>query len=494
MTFIDTVREFRGLRALVIGDLMLDTYLEGQAKRLCREAPVPIIERRSEQRALGGAANAAANLQALGADVTLIGVVGADESAADLRKTLNSHSIPDDCLICDPDYSTLHKLRIVADDQYVARFDTGNAWTSSHGLKQELLGRLESAYQQADVIVVSDYGYGVLSTDVRGKIGALRRDTAVPLIVDAKNLRQYRTLPITGVTPNHLEAAGAVNVSAGEGTVDLPAAEQVAVRLLGLLDQTRVAAITLGAGGVMLLERGRQAVHIPAHPVPRPNDVGAGDSFTAALALALATGSDAQEAARLAVEASGIAVAKTRTAVVEQSELLQRVSVLDLAAGTHLKELVSRLTFERMCGKRIVFSNGVFDILHAGHVQLLRSAKALGDVLVVGVNSDESTRRLKGPGRPVNAERDRAALVAALEPVDHVLVFDDDTPECVIRSLMPDVHVKGGDYEGQNLPEALAVEECGGETVILPLAEGLSTSTVIRRIADGVSAKKAGAA
>jgi D-beta-D-heptose 7-phosphate kinase/D-beta-D-heptose 1-phosphate adenosyltransferase len=241
-------------------------------------------------------------------------------------------------------------------------------------------------------------------------------------------------------------------------------------------------------------------MHLDCHPVGHANDVGAGDSFASALALALAAGGNVQEATLIGIDAASIAVTKRWTAVVQHQELLQRVSLREYASHTHfltspyavdnassLMQLVAQLDAERDAGHKIVFTNGVFDILHAGHVQFLREAKALGDVLVVGVNSDSSTRRFKGPGRPINSERDRMALVAALDAVDHVVLFDEDTPTELIRLLRPHIHVKGGDYATEALPEAQAVREVGGHVVIVPLAGSMSTTSMIDRIVSQAS-------
>ncbi|MBX6342739.1 MAG: D-glycero-beta-D-manno-heptose 1-phosphate adenylyltransferase, partial [Thermomicrobiaceae bacterium] len=220
-------------------------------------------------------------------------------------------------------------------------------------------------------------------------------------------------------------------------------------------------------------------------------------SFTAALALAIAAGAASAEAARIGIDAAGIAVTKRRTAVVRHQELLQRVSLRVHRPGPaapDVEALARRLAAARRAGRRVVFTNGVFDILHAGHVEFLRRAKALGDVLVVGVNSDRSARALKGEGRPINSERDRLALVAALDPVDHVVLFDEETPAALIRALRPDVHVKGGDYADVALPEADAVREVGGRIEIVPLVGSLSTTSVIDRIVALASNGEIGAA
>jgi D-beta-D-heptose 7-phosphate kinase/D-beta-D-heptose 1-phosphate adenosyltransferase len=258
-------------------------------------------------------------------------------------------------------------------------------------------------------------------------------------------------------------------------------------RYLREMLDTRYIAITMAGSGVLLLDENGQSTHLPTYPLPGGGEVGAGDSFIAAMALALAAGADARTAARIGIDAATIACTKRRTSIVTRRELLQRVSLSEgtqPVAARSLKDVATQIEVERHARRRIVFTNGVFDILHAGHVQLLRQAKALGDVLVVGVNSDESVRRLKGPRRPVNREQDRLALIAAIDVVDYAFIFGEDSPAEAIRSLRPDVHVKGGDYTEDSLPEIGAVREVGAEVRILPLLHGRSTTKVIQRISD----------
>ncbi|MBW3632238.1 MAG: D-glycero-beta-D-manno-heptose 1-phosphate adenylyltransferase, partial [Chloroflexi bacterium] len=251
-------------------------------------------------------------------------------------------------------------------------------------------------------------------------------------------------------------------------------------------------AITMADQGVLLTGPSGEQTHLPCHPVERAGDVGAGDTFTAAAALALATGASAAQAVRVGIDSASIAITRSRTSVVSYQDLLRRVSLDDNSDILSLKDVVARLEAERFLGKRIVFTNGVFDILHAGHVQLLRRARALGDVLVVGLNTDASTRRLKGPTRPVNRESDRLALVSALDVVDYAVLFDEDTPAELIRAIRPHVHVKGGDYLAERLPEIGAVHEVGAEVEILSLVEGRSTTALIDRIVATASATALG--
>jgi D-beta-D-heptose 7-phosphate kinase / D-beta-D-heptose 1-phosphate adenosyltransferase len=514
-TAVDVVRRFRRLRALVIGDAMLDSYLEGTATRLCSEGPVPVVEKTSEQHAPGGAANTAANLRALGAHVAFLGVVGRDVPGALLRSAFREQGIDDRWLVEDEHAATPHKVRILADGQYVVRFDEGDRRRWSAEGQKRLLANLEGAFKRCDLVVVSDYGYGVASAELIERLRTLRAARPCVLLVDSKDLRRFRHAGATVITPNHLEArltieqAWDTRVPCFEPSGEARSAPQrdpdiewVGRRLLEMIDAEH-AAITMAAEGAVLIDRHGASLHLPAHPVPHANVVGAGDSFAAAMALALGAGATVAEAGQIAIDAAGIAVTRPGTAVVQHQELLQRVSLRDHVEGpialtrasapgsdgaqlgearSAVDRLAARLTDERRAGRTIVFTNGVFDILHAGHIRFLRQAKELGDVLVVGVNSDRSARRLKGRNRPIIGERDRLALVAALEPVDDVVLFDEDDPTALIRALRPHIHVKGGDYADEVLPEAEAVRDVGGRIVILPLIGSLSTTRVIDRI------------
>lgn len=483
---LETVRSFRRLRALVIGDAMLDSYLEGTAARLCAEGPVPVVRKTSEERLPGGAANTAANLAALGADVVFLGVVGDDSSAALLRAALRDRGVDDSWLVADPHVATLHKLRIIANGQYVVRFDEGGALPFARRTREQLLATLDHAFPNCDLVVISDYNYGVAGDELVARLKQLRATRPCVLAVDSKNLGRFREAGATIITPNELEALLAVEgAAATPRAFDLDDVKRIGRRLAEAVDSDFVA-VTLAGHGVCLVDRRGRAKHFRAHPVTNPSDVGAGDSFLAALSLALGAGAPCATAVGIGIEAAGIAVSKRRTAVVDHQELLQRVSLREhLPQAGQIDALaaaLARIEAARLGGQTIVFTNGVFDILHAGHVEFLRRAKALGDLLVVGVNSDRSARRLKGKGRPINSEEHRLALVAALDAVDHAILFDEETPESLIRDLRPHIHVKGGDYAHAALPEAEAVAEAGGRIVILPLVGDLSTTSVIDRI------------
>jgi D-beta-D-heptose 7-phosphate kinase/D-beta-D-heptose 1-phosphate adenosyltransferase len=499
---IALVRQFRMQRVLVIGDAMLDTYLEGTATRLCSEGPVPVVSRTAEYRIPGGAANTAANLRALDADVIFLGVIGRDLAGSLLRSALREHGISDQWLVEDESVSTLHKLRILADGQYVVRFDEGgvpgdDGSQKTTACQQLLLKKLEETYALCDFVVISDYCYGVCSAQLIARLQELHEANPKVLLIDSKASEHFRHIKATVITPNYQEACllvermgGTLGNSNVQHAMNEDAIEHIGKQLLALLAAEHVA-ITLGERGVSLFERQKRVIYIPAHPVARAHDVGAGDSFASAMALGLAAGGKIEEATRIGIDAAGIAVTKPRTACVRYQELLQRVSLREYALRAQETVCDLRLEHamltacihdEQLAGQTVVFTNGIFDVLHAGHVQFLRQAKALGDVLVVGLNSDSSVQRLRGRGWPINSAQDRKALVEALDMVDHVVLFDEDTPAELIRTLRPDIHVKGGDYVDEALPEAEVVREVGGRIVILPLAGSLNTSSMIDRI------------
>lgn len=491
------LQRFTGVRALVIGDAMLDSYLDGAAERLCREGPVPVVRKQSEQHFPGGAANTAANLRALGAEVTFLSLVGQDSPGERLRAELRQRGIHDEAVIASPAVSTLHKQRILANGQYVVRVDEGELLKAGEeiapDLQKRLLAELERCYPACDLLVVSDYSYGVLCPALIARLCELQREQPRIILVDSKHLENLRELRATVVTPNYGEARQLVGLGKppdeDDGRQTAPAEVEILGRRMLSFMATEHVAITLGAQGVLLMDRQSRTHLLPAYPVTHANDVGAGDSFASAMALALAAGAALEDAARVGIEAACVAVAKPRTALVYAEELQQRfeqrAEVLAVSRSRKRKSLADLegvLAQARQNGQTIVFTNGVFDLLHFGHVRLLSQAKKLGDILIVGLNSDESARRLKGQGRPITGQYERLALVEALDAVDYALLFDEDTPEQIIRRLRPHFHVKGGDYVDRPLPEARAVRECGGRVVIIPREGDKSTSQTIARI------------
>jgi D-beta-D-heptose 7-phosphate kinase/D-beta-D-heptose 1-phosphate adenosyltransferase len=467
---------FARLRILVLGDAILDCYLEGTSDRICPEAPVPVVTVRSRCEAPGGAANTAANARALGAQVTLLSVIGDDAEGALLRQALQRAGLGQDSVLAHARRRTLAKQRVVASGQILLRVDQGSTEPLDAVAEQALLGRLRRLFPHHDAVIVSDYAYGVLTPRV---IAALQACAPRLLVVDSKNLGAFRALGPTAVKPNYSQAAGLL----GLAKTEQPRAGQIAEHAQRLLDLTgaQIAAVTLDADGVLVLERGRPAYRAYARAVPNARVNGAGDTFVAAFTLALAAGAHTPAAAELASAAAGVVVAKEGTAVCSAAELRESLAA-EAKVVADAERLATRLALHRAQGRRIVFTNGCFDLLHRGHITYLNQAKTLGEVLVVGVNSDASVRRLKGPRRPILPLEDRMQVLSALSCVDYIVPFEEDTPERLIRLLRPDVFVKGGDYRRETLPEAPLVEAQGGVVKILPYLLDRSTSGIIERI------------
>ncbi len=478
---LDTIDRFRGLRAVVIGEAMLDCYLEGSADRICREAPVPIVDIGSRTDAPGGAANTALNLAAFGVQVSLVSVVGEDAEAALVCAALDAAGVDTDHVLHVSSRRTLAKHRVIARSQLLVRFDQGTTCALDQDVEQVLIDRLRRAADGSDAIVVSDYGYGILTPAVIRALASLQEEHERVLIVDAHNLPAYRALRPSAVKPNYDEATRLLGVRRVEGPD--ARAEQIAAHGPRLLELTGAgsAAITLDADGAVIFERDTPPYRTYARPTRHSRAAGAGDTFVATLAAAFAGGANTTAAAELASAAAAVVVGKDGTSTCSASELRAYLTAEEKEIRD-LDAFARRAAYERDQGRRIVFTNGCFDILHRGHIAYLNRAKALGDLLVVGINSDASVARLKGEKRPINALDDRIQVLAALSCVDHIVAFDEDTPERLIRALQPQVFVKGGDYTRETLPEAPLVEALGGVVQLLPYLEERSTSGIIERI------------
>ena len=424
-------------RILVVGEAMLDSYLEGSADRLGREAPVPIVSLRARSDAPGGAANTAVNLAALGADVRFLSVVGGDREGRTLLAGLRAHGVPVHDVLVAPERVTLSKNRVVADGQILVRFDQGTTESLPADVEDRLLGRLAELHEGCDAIVVSDYGYGIFGPRVIAALGALQRERPRLVVADAKDLRRFRGAGVTAAKPNYAEAVRLLGERAVEGLrARLQQIGSQGERLLEMCG-AEIVAVTLDTDGALVFERGAAPYRTYARPAAQSRAAGAGDTFVAALALALAAGARTPEAAELASAASAIVVGKSGTATCSADELREYVAGEQKVLVE--RAMAARVASLRQANRRIVFTNGCFDILHRGHITYLNRAKALGDVLIVGLNSDASVARLKGPGRPINGLEDRSQVLAALSCVDYIVPFDEDTPAHLIESIRPDV-------------------------------------------------------
>ncbi len=452
---------------------------------------MPVVEVEQASAAAGGAANTAANLAALGADVALVSVVGADSDGARLRRLLTERGVATDCMLVEAGRTTVAKRRILADGALVARYDTPPGPPLARTTRRALTGALAAALDRAapergtDAVVVCDYGLGTLTEEVRTALAALRPRLGT-LLVDAHDLAGWAALAPDVVTPNAAEVATLLGIpltQANRADTDRAAAAEARAGALRAASGATTVVVTLDRDGALLLPP--PDVGPPhrtwARPAPESHACGAGDAFVAALALGLAARVPVATAVELAQAAADVVVRHRGTTVCSTRELTRALAGYH-GAETSPGELARAVAEHRGAGRRIVFTNGCFDVVHRGHVAYLNQAKRLGDVLVVALNSDAGVRRLKGPGRPVNPLADRVAVIAALSCVDYVTSFDEATPANVLRELRPDVYAKGGDYTPDMLSETTVVEGYGGEVAILDYLPDRSTTAIVDRI------------
>lgn len=462
--------DFSKVRVLIIGDVMLDRYWHGAVSRISPEAPVPIVKVGAHQHVPGGAANVALNVAALGAKVTLLGLVGSDEPAAMLAKLLHEAKVQ--FQFAPTALPTITKLRILSQHQQLIRLDFEEAYPP------ECLPELHALYAEqikhADIVIFSDYGKGALA-QVQPLI-ALAQQHKVPVFVDPKvdDISHYRGATL--VTPNLKEFQQFVGPAKTEA--------EIVDKGRILLNHSGIQhlLVTRGEDGMTLLSYQTEAVHLKTQAREVFDVTGAGDTVIAVLATAYASGCDLAEAARIANIAAGIVVGKLGTASVSWAELLAGVAQHERSKIFNLDELQVLVAAAKARGENIVMTNGCFDILHAGHVQYLREAKALGDRLIVAVNSDDSVRRLKGETRPLNSLDNRMQVLAGLESVDWVVSFSEDTPAALIESVLPNVLVKAGDYEVHQIAGHEAVLAAGGRVEIALFKPGCSTTGLVNKI------------
>lgn len=475
---------FHNIKVLILGEAILDSYLIGHTERLCREAPVPIVDIQTRRDVPGGAAHAAVNVATLGGQSTFLTVVGEDEAGTTLLNALHERGVNTDHILVDGRYQTLVKQRITAGEQIVVRCDQGNTDALLPEIEQELVARLWRLAADVDIILVSDYAYGIVTPAIVDALVELRQQSDCILAVDSKRLALFQGCRPTLIKPSYEQAVDLLHVSPSQNGTRV---SQMGDRQAEILRATgaQIAAVTLDSDGALIFEQGKRPYRTYTQPADHANAVGAGDTYISAFALALAAGATTRDAADLAACAGEVVVQEPGTTPCSWQALLDHLhkqqgeSVKRVIDRQRLAEIVESYRQQR---RRIVFTNGCFDILHAGHVKYLAQAKALGDVLIVGVNSDASIARLKGPERPINPLRDRIEILMALESVDHVISFEEETPVELIKIICPDIFVKGGDYSEDSLPEASLVKELGGRVEIMPYVLNRSTTQIIETI------------
>jgi D-beta-D-heptose 7-phosphate kinase / D-beta-D-heptose 1-phosphate adenosyltransferase len=472
---------------LCIGDLMLDEFVYGEVSRISPEAPAPVIAVQRSETNIGGAGNVARNIASLGGRCIFIGLIGEDEAGAKLKAALAAESGIESRLVSDSARPTTRKVRFVSEhfSTHMLRADWEQAQPAAGEIEQQLIDTILPELARADIVLLSDYAKGVLTARViRNTIDAARK-LGKRVIVDPKSLNLAIYRGATLLTPNRKEFAEATRSRADTPQAIAEAAED-AMRLA----DCEAMLVTQGEHGMTLVVRDGETLHVPALPVKVRDVSGAGDTVAAALALSLAAKTDWETALRVASAAAAVAVGKTGTATVMPAELRRKIlphaSLVAeekiIAAGG---DLGVQLGEWRRQGLRIGFTNGCFDILHPGHVKVLTAARGACDRLIVGLNSDASVRRLKGQGRPVQDERARAEVLAALEAVDLVAIFEEDTPINLIGAIKPSVLVKGGDYTREQVVGHEIVEAHGGEVLLVDILPGFSTTSLVARARGG---------
>jgi len=475
MQILSTFERLPQARILIVGDLILDHYVYGSTERTSPEAPVPVVLFSRDQYIPGGAANVARNITAIGAEACLCGCIGNDDFGKILRDQLVRTGAKCDSMVTVTDRPTTTKTRIVSPGQQVVRVDREVDRPYSDEVERDLLGAVEKAVDNCDAIILSDYAKGVLSLNLTRNVIELAKARQLPVLVDPKGRDYTRYAGATIITPNAREAYEATGIRTDSDEGLTRAAER-----LHEVVQCDAVVITRGAQGVGVFEKDKPPLLMPTFARDVYDVTGAGDTFVAFLAMGSASGLSLEASARFANAAAGVAVGKAGAATVALSDL--RSALLPGRLGRKLRtvaELGPLGEALRKEGKRIVFTNGCFDFLHAGHVSFMEKARALGDVLVLATNTDEVITRLKGRPRPIIRQVQRQALLAAIESVDYVVPFTEETPHAAIAALRPDLLVKGSNYTHEEVEGHEIVRGYGGEVRLLDVLEDFSTKDLL---------------
>jgi D-beta-D-heptose 7-phosphate kinase/D-beta-D-heptose 1-phosphate adenosyltransferase len=493
---LKTVTNLGAPKVLVVGDFMLDIYTYGDAERISPEAPVPILKVRKTERNCGGAASVANDLAALGAVPVCIGIVGDDQNAQILKQKLAEVGADISGLLTVTDRPTITKQRLIGlaqhrHQQQLFRLDEESTLPLSAEQYEKILSVYENKLHEADIVCLQDYNKALLAPSLCCQMIALAKQNRRKVLVDPAYINDYSKYSgATVITPNRQETSMVVGFGIGDGE----AAAKAADNLLNKLNLEAVV-ITLDRDGAFLKTR-QQAEIVPTRPRTVYDVTGAGDVVLAAIAVSLAAGCDYKTAVQLANLAGGIEVEKFGVATVTIDEIINEIVAERRGKGGKIRtldSLLEELGWHKRQKETIVFTNGCFDVVHRGHIEFLKFCKEHGDILVVGLNSDSSVRTIKGADRPINNQHDRAAVLAALETVDYVTIFDEPDPLSLISKVKPDVLVKGKDWEHKGIVGADFVKSYGGKVVLAPLVEGKSSTTIIEKIKSvAAKIKKAG--
>lgn len=483
---IELLKAFAGRRVLLVGDLMLDRYIFGRTERISPEAPIPVLRFSREEHRLGGAGFVAAQLSTFGAKVHMVAAVGEDSAGTSVRSRLDEAGVDCRGLVTCTDRPTCDKLRLLGSSedrvpQQMLRLDTERTSPVSESEAERLLAAFERALPDCDIVALEDYNKGVLTPALTQKLIARAKAAGRAVVIDPARLDDYsKYAGATLLKLNRPEAERATGLPVREPS-DWPIAAR---RLIESLKLDAVI-ITLNDKGSFLMRRGESGELLTSRPRQVADATGAGDTVLATLALAAAAGGDWREATALANTVAGLEVEKLGCVPVSVEEVVaDLLSEHTQTTGKErtLAEVLTEVARHRAAGRKIVFTNGCFDLIHLGHVKYFQFARAQGDLLIVGVNTDAGIRRLKGPSRPVVPEDDRVGVLEELTSIDYLVRFDEDTPIGLIEAIQPDVLVKGADYAKEQVVGWNVVEARGGRVALAPLIDGRSTSNVIQRI------------
>ena len=460
---------------LVIGDLMIDHYLWGSCDRISPEAPVQVVNVKKESSVLGGAGNVINNLVTLGSVVDVISVIGNDSVANELKSLLEKIDVPTSNLVVENNRKTSKKSRLIASQQQVLRYDMESIDDINENSHKQIIQTLEKNIDKYSSIILSDYGKGVLTTNLTKEIIKIANKNSVKVLVDPKGKDYSKYKGSYTLTPNKKEAMEATNIDIKDESSLIEALKSLKTQC-----SLEVSLITLSEQGIAIFD---DELTIKPTVAREVYDVtGAGDTVIASIAFALGNDLDIKDAIYFANLAAGVVVGKIGSATTTLDEIYEYEYSLHKSNSTshiktfdEIKTLASKLHNQ---GKKIVFTNGCFDILHVGHVKYLEVAKSYGDVLILGLNADSSVRKLKGPTRPINTQDDRAYILASLESVDYVVIFEEETPYELIKLIKPHVLVKGGDYEGKEV----VGQDIADELKLVQFVDGKSTTNTIKRI------------
>ena len=462
----------------VIGDLMLDRYKWGSCSRISAEAPVQIVDIYKNSNLLGGAGNVAANLKKLEIEPILYSVIGNDNSGKDLLELLNNFSINKSNLLIEEERKTSEKNRLIARNQQIVRFDDESIKTISQNFADKIFELFKKDIKSniIDAVIISDYGKGVLTKSLIQNIIKESKNNSIPILCDPKGNDFRKYYGCTTITPNKNEISQATGIQIKDNKSLLEAGKKL-IELCSL----EFLIITLSEDGIALIQNDKLKI-LPSNAKDIYDVSGAGDTVISALTFSLLNNFSLSDSCKFANLAAEIVISKFGTSTASIKEINSLISPFEKTKVINLNKLLKKIKQYKKLNKKIVFTNGCFDILHAGHVSYLEKASKFGDLLIVGLNSDHSVKLLKGEKRPINTETDRAKVLAALESVNHIVIFDEDTPGNLIKRILPDVLVKAEDYLNKTIIGSEIVNDNGGEVKLVEYIEDRSTTSIINKI------------